>query len=371
MSEFFQFIMNAPSSFKKIGECLYRYPSSGTYYALLKIRGKQIRRSLETDCLPEARRKLKDFRRDQVKLDPSAGRVTVATLCDRQLDIIRNAPAKTVARKNLIIRRVRAKWGAMDAAKVKQSDVRAWLGTWNQQIPTYNLHLQGVRALFKQAVDDHLLASSPVEGVKQKRIARPIRKTPTLTEFALIVQSIRAQKLADTAHDSADYIEFLGLAGLGQAEVSSLTWGDVNFEASQLIVFRHKTTMGFAVPIYPQLRPLLEKRLMLAKAANGDRPPLPATKVFSVENAKKALESACVRLGLNKFTSRSFRRMFIVAAIERGVDIKVMSQWQGHRDGGALLLSTYSHVRPVHSEAMAKLMTTDVPANVIPMAATA
>jgi integrase len=119
------------------------------------------------------------------------------------------------------------------------------------------------------------------------------------------------------------------------------------------------------------VRGLLEKRLTLARAATGGRAPLPGTKVFTIANAKKAIEAACDRLGLANYTSRSFRRLFITSAIEKGVDIKVISAWQGHKDGGALILKTYSHVRPAHSERMAKLMTLEVPDNIIPMAVTA
>ena len=42
---------------KKIGSCLYRYVPSGVYYGLIKFRGKQIRRTLETQDLALARRK--------------------------------------------------------------------------------------------------------------------------------------------------------------------------------------------------------------------------------------------------------------------------------------------------------------------------
>jgi hypothetical protein len=48
--------------------------------------------------------------------------------------------------------------------------------------------------------------------------------------------------------------------------------------------------------------------------------------------------------------------MFITRAIERGIDVKVIAQWQGHRDGGKLILDTYSRVRQPHSERMAALM---------------
>jgi hypothetical protein len=59
--------------------------------------------------------------------------------------------------------------------------------------------------------------------------------------------------------------------------------------------------------------------------------------------------------------------MFITRAIERGVDVKVIAQWQGHRDGGKLILDTYSHVRQPHSERMAALMVDGEPENVVPM----
>jgi len=61
--------------------------------------------------------------------------------------------------------------------------------------------------------------------------------------------------------------------------------------------------------------------------------------------------------------------MFIVRAIERGVDVKVIAEWQGHRDGGKLILDTYSHENRAHSNRMAQLMSIDEPENVIPIAA--
>ena len=59
--------------------------------------------------------------------------------------------------------------------------------------------------------------------------------------------------------------------------------------------------------------------------------------------------------------------MFITRAIELGVDVKVIAEWQGHRDGGKLILDTYSHVNRVHSQRMAQLMTTAEPENLVRM----
>ena len=40
--------------------------------------------------------------------------------------------------------------------------------------------------------------------------------------------------------------------------------------------------------------------------------------------------------------------------IESGVDIPTVSRWLGHRDGGALAMKVYGHLRDQHSVAMAQ-----------------
>ena len=124
--------------------------------------------------------------------------------------------------------------------------------------------------------------------------------------------------------------------------------------------FRLKTATGFSVPSYQKARPIIERRL----AAVG---PEPGTRLFSFDNCKKGIEAACKRLGFPHFTLRSLRRMFITRALMRGVDVQTVSRWQGHVDGGALLLRTYAHVLSrEHSQRMASLMG-DEPENVIAM----
>jgi hypothetical protein len=59
--------------------------------------------------------------------------------------------------------------------------------------------------------------------------------------------------------------------------------------------------------------------------------------------------------------------MFIVRAIEKGIDVKVIAEWQCHRDGGKLILDTYSHVNRAHSHRMAQLMTNVEAENVVSM----
>jgi guanosine-3',5'-bis(diphosphate) 3'-pyrophosphohydrolase len=87
----------------------------------------------------------------------------------------------------------------------------------------------------------------------------------------------------------------------------------------------------------------------------------------------KAVVQGC--RGCNPALEREFDRVIAAAAsvfrllagLERGVDVKVIAEWQGHRDGGKLILQTYSHVNPVHSNRMAQLMVDAEPENVVPM----
>ena len=59
--------------------------------------------------------------------------------------------------------------------------------------------------------------------------------------------------------------------------------------------------------------------------------------------------------------------MFITRAIEKGVDVRVIAEWQGHKDGGKLILDIYSHVNRAPAQRMARLMRDGEPENVVAM----
>jgi integrase len=347
------------AGFEKVGgtECLYRYRPNGKYYARFEVNGKEVRRSLGTTDRALAKRKVLSLKETAYRVDPAAERLTLIGLCDRFLPTVRHLRPKTVAQKNYILERIKMDWpGGADVLirKVLHSHARSFLSQYTFGPSSYNAYLAVLRAMFNLAVSDGLIAESPIRDLKERRREKPIRRTPSWEEFWQIIANVREQQYNADAEESADFLEFLGLAGLGQAEANSLTRGDIDFEKEQIITFRHKTKTGFAIPLYPQLRPLLERRCADLKASD---------KVFKVNDAKKALSAACRRLGLPQFSQRSFRRMFVTQAIENGVDVKVIAEWQGHKDGGKLILDTYSYVNPIHARRMATLMTGERPAN--------
>ena len=345
---------------------LYRYNPSGQFFARVRFKGKLYRKKLDTDDLTLAKRKLRGLKDDLERTDATKGNTSFAKLLDDYAETLQGAES-TLANKFSVIAKLKETWFGIDSLPlrtVKPSQVSAWLtthyGDWSSAY--YNLALSVITSALDMAVADRIIIESPAKGLKYRKRKSPIRPTPTFEQFKQIVADIRGQRFNADAEQSGDFVEFLGLAGLGQAELAAIKRSDVDLDAGRMIVYRHKTSQGFVVPIYPQVRLLVEK---VCKGKKHNE------RLFSIKEARKALANSCKRLGLPSFTHRSLRRMFVTRCIEKGVDVKVIAQWQGHKDGGKLILSTHSHVNPIHSNRMAALLVTEEPENVVPITAQA
>src|SRR4029077_17571439 len=89
--------------------------------------------------------------------------------------------------------------------------------------------------------------------------------------------------------------------------------------------------------------------------------------VFRVNEAQKAIDSPSRKAGIAPIGHHAFTHLFATICIESGVDIPTVSRWLGHKDGGALAMKRYGHLRQEHSFAMIKRVNFDKPANIIPM----
>ncbi len=76
---------------------------------------------------------------------------------------------------------------------------------------------------------------------------------------------------------------------------------------------------------------------------HGDTP-ISTTKMFAMMDAKKALAGACKRLKYHNFTQRNIRAVLIRRLWRSKVDVKLIAKWQGHQDGGRLILNTYTEI---------------------------
>src|SRR5262252_3598030 len=207
----------SPGVFQKVGECLYRYSSNGVYYARFENSGKEIRRSLRTTDRASAQRALAWLKQEREQVDPAQGKLTLAELCDHYAATIQHQAAKTIQRKLLIVDRIRSHWpmgGLTQVAKVRPSHVDLWLSRYHFGSASRNLFISCIKEIFALALRDRIIATSPAAHLRYAKRKKRIRATPIDEEFKAIVGTIRSQKL--NGHDpeeSADFVEFLGLAG--------------------------------------------------------------------------------------------------------------------------------------------------------------
>ena len=331
-------------------EHLYRYTPNGTFYARFSRHGVEYRRSLRTADKETAKRELAALLGLETLRNPNDRAITLERLMDRYEETIQNQADHTIAIKKSICARIKREWpGGSDVLirKIIPSQLQAFIARRRLGGSQHNAFVTVFRQMFKLALDDKLIVESPAAALKWQKRKDPLRPTPNAEQFAAIIADVRSQPFNRDADDSGDFLEAMGLLGLGQAELFALHRRDVDFERKRVRVYRRKTSTAFEIPIYPQAHALLTR---LCKGKSADQ------RLFAIKDAKKALTNSCERLGFPHFTQRSLRRFFITNCLERGVDVQTISRWQGHTDGGRLVLALYGHVRAPHSERMAQLM---------------
>ena len=83
----------------------------------------------------------------------------------------------------------------------------------------------------------------------------------------------------------------------------------------------------------------------------------PQARVMPIGECQTSMNRAAKLVGMARITHHDLRHLFATRCIESGVDIPTVSRWLGHKDGGALAMKVYGHLRDAHSSAMAQKVT--------------
>lgn len=187
-----------------------------------------------------------------------------------------------------------------------------------------------------------LRAVVPEHGKLLKRRPIPLR------EFAAPGQSQFEKLLAecDTAPRSHAglVVRFLSLTGLRISEARGLRWSNIFLDHIEVPAAISKSGKRRSIPFLPGAREVVER---LRRVANDEF-------VLPRKNPRKAIETACARVGIARMSFHCFRHYFATRCVEDGVDIPTVARWLGHNDGGALLSKRYFHLLDAHSHAMAQ-----------------
>ena len=217
------------------------------------------------------------------------------------------------------------------------------------------------------AVEAGARYDNPVVQVKRKKIRQKLLHLPSQDQFLKLVETIRN---ADGGYGDrcADLVEFLAYSGCRKGEAARVNGRDCDFEKSELTILGDPATGTKnweirRVPMIPDMRRLLER-------IRKEREEFAANPVMRVHECQGAINTACKTLGIARFTHHDLRHLFATRCIESGVDIPTVSRWLGHKDGGALAMKTYGHLRDQHSANMAqKVVFTEGAATAVPSAA--
>jgi integrase len=338
---------------------------SGRYYARAFAGGKEIWKSLKTSHFSVAEARLAEFlkehreRRANSKSEGSSkmtfGQAAVIHL--RNLDDNHEIKQSTRDFWRRSLDSLYKSWPGLEEIPVRsitQLDCREWArhfaktvsGTW------FNNTLAMLRHIFDVAVQAGILYGNPALAAKRTRIRTPAPELPSSAHFCALIAEMRNGHSRDSENCS-DLAAGLAFTGCRISEARELAWKDLDFDSGEIVV-RGDSQTGTKnwevrrVPMIADARSLFERM-------RSERPSEFLTeKVFRVRVCQKSLDRSARKIGMTRITHHDLRHLFATRCIESGVDIPTVSRWLGHKDGGALAMKTYGHLRREHSIAQAQ-----------------
>jgi len=338
---------------------------SGRYYARLFMDGREIWKSLKTEHLSVAQAKLAELLKEhrQMKgreVDPTNAKMKfgqAAELDQKNVDGEGDLKRRTRKYYREVLASLLKSWPALADTELRRVTVAAlkeWAGHYSKEYSAtrYNGTLALLRRIFQTAVDNGVIYSNPTLQLERRAQKAKHLELPTREQFAKFIEEMRKAQTRD-AKNCADLAEGLAFTGCRISESAEIEWRDLNFETGEILVKgdpEEATKNGEIrrVPMIPQARELFAK-MRETRAAEA-----PSTKVFRVNECQHSMDTAGEKIGMARITHHDLRHFFATVSIESGVDIPTVSRWLGHKDGGALAMRTYGHLRREHSIAQAQ-----------------
>jgi len=338
---------------------------SGGYYARAFAGGKEVWKSLKTSHFSVAQAKLAEFLKEhRERVSNGNGEVSAkmtfgeaAAIHLRNLDDNLSIKPRTRDYWRECLAALQKSWPGLDeteARRIMRTDCKAWARAYRKTVsPTrYNNTVSVLRHVLNVAVECGVVYSNAAAAVKRAPVRGKEIALPTIDKFNALITEMRAGHSRDS-RNCADFALGLAVTGMRKGEANALEWRDVDFEAGEIVVRGDPETgtknwEARRVPMIPDARVLFQRM-------RSERPDEPLdAKVFVVRESQKALDRACKKVGSGRITHHDLRHLFATRCIESGVDIPTVSRWLGHKDGGALAMKTYGHLRREHSIAQAQ-----------------
>lgn len=347
---------------------LVRYVSSGKFFARLQVRGKLIRRSLKTESMTVAKLRLADLEKDERQRSEVQDAVASGNLrFGDALAIFRNRlkndashkPRTKEFREERIAALLNSWPGVenIDVRKISKQDCLSWAAGYaaKRSPQSVNTCASTLRMILELSVEAGTLYDNPARFIKKLRVRQKELRLPDHDQFPEMLKTIE-QVNRRFSKDCANMVRFLTFGGFRKGEAAMITWADCDFLKKEIVVRGDPQTgtKNWTIRRVPMIPDMLELLMRLRKE-RADEPG--NQNVMPVRECQGALNSACEKLGIARITHHDLRHLFATRCIESGVDIPTVSRWLGHKDGGALAMKVYGHLRDQHSVAMAQKVT--------------
>jgi len=344
---------------------LVRYVPSGTFFARFKIGIKPFRKSLKTQNLTTAKLRLREvLHKHRIKAEAGRalrnGKMTFGQALQIYLDTVDanvSLKPKSKAYRHLLAKFILGTWPELKNADIRQiteRDCQNWLSKFQQRYApsVVNNSIGTMRGVFQEAVNAGARFENPAVNLKRVKVRQKNLHLPTREQFEQFVNTIETAGAPQSA-DCAALVKFLAYSGLRISESWFVTWRDVDFNRKQLFVRGSPITgtKNDEVRVVPMVSQLEEMLIKMRKERADE--PLTAS-LMHVRECQKSMDRAAKLVGMHRITHHDLRHLFATVCIESGVDIPTVSKWLGHKDGGALCMKTYGHLRETHSQAQAK-----------------
>jgi integrase len=348
---------------------LIRYRSSGVYFARVRVAGKLIRQSLKTNVFSVAKIRLADLTQEQRKAAEvgklsANGKMSFGDARRIYEERLKNNQRLKPTAKQYRMRTIKdlgKTWSGLNATdirRISERDCLEWAAKYAEKYsPTvYNNTVGTLRHILEIGIRAGARYGNPATAIPKLKVRQRALKLPEQKQFLRMVEVMRSAG-GRFSKDCADLTEFLAYSGCRKGEAARVHGRDCDCKKGEITVHGDPATGTKnweirRVPLIPDMRWLLER----IRTERGEEEWMNTT-VMQVRECQKALDSACEKLGLARITHHDLRHLFATRCIESGVDIPTVSRWLGHKDGGALAMKTYGHLRDQHSAAMAKKVT--------------
>jgi integrase len=285
--------------------------------------------------------------------DPRAGRVTVETYGEQWRvnqphrgddDPDHLTSTAKVVKKSL--GHLYARLGSTAIAQVRPSHIQAWVKWRSQAVApsTLRTEMTWVRALFRAAVADHIITSSPCDGVRLPKVPDRSMVIPTPDDLEVIAGQLPAHWRA---------LIYVGAeTGLRPGELFGLCVEQVDFLRRTLKVDRQHDGAVLKTDASYRTIPLAQSTCDLLAAQLAEFGPGKGGQVFHTADggqlgkwAQTATYEAALACGLKGFRLHDLRHYCASVMLHRGASIVEVQEQLGH-ESAVITMSTYAHLMP-------------------------